>query len=122
MLTVGLVIGNLTAGVRYQARVARYREQRTRHLYEDVYKRQVTVLTGKQVLKIQASAAVITEYQCVIAVSYTHLDLPKDQTIHCRDRNDDMSCSSATALIKKEQECFSTVSYTHLTTSDTSGY
>ncbi|MCN4533633.1 DUF4118 domain-containing protein, partial [Escherichia coli] len=33
MLTVGLVIGNLTAGVRYQARVARYREQRTRHLY-----------------------------------------------------------------------------------------
>lgn len=34
MLTVGLVIGNLTAGVRYQARVARYRERRTRHLYE----------------------------------------------------------------------------------------
>ncbi|SET07110.1 two-component system sensor histidine kinase KdpD [Kosakonia radicincitans] len=34
MMTVGLVIGNLTAGVRYQARVARYREQRTRHLYE----------------------------------------------------------------------------------------
>ena len=35
MLTVGLVIGNLTAGVRYQARVARYREQRTRQsLYE----------------------------------------------------------------------------------------
>ena len=34
MLTVGLLIGNLTAGVRYQARVARYREQRARHLYE----------------------------------------------------------------------------------------
>jgi two-component system sensor histidine kinase KdpD len=34
MLTVGLLIGNLTAGVRYQARIARYREQRTRHLYE----------------------------------------------------------------------------------------
>ena len=34
MLTVGLVIGNLTAGMRYQARVARYRERRTRHLYE----------------------------------------------------------------------------------------
>lgn len=34
MLTVGLIVGNLTAGVRYQARVARYREQRTRHLYE----------------------------------------------------------------------------------------
>ncbi|VTP60923.1 Sensor protein KdpD [Serratia rubidaea] len=28
MLTVGITIGNLTAGVRYQARVARYREQR----------------------------------------------------------------------------------------------
>ncbi|STQ71915.1 two-component system sensor histidine kinase KdpD [Hafnia alvei] len=34
MLTVGIVIGNLTAGVRYQARVARYREQRARHMYE----------------------------------------------------------------------------------------
>ena len=30
MLIVGLV-GNLTAGMRYQTRVARYREQRTRH-------------------------------------------------------------------------------------------
>jgi len=34
MLAVGLLIGNLTAGGRYQARIARYREQRTRHLYE----------------------------------------------------------------------------------------
>lgn len=34
MLIVGITIGNLTAGVRYQARVARYREQRARHLYE----------------------------------------------------------------------------------------
>lgn len=34
MLSVGITIGNLTAGVRYQARVARYREQRARHLYE----------------------------------------------------------------------------------------
>ncbi|MBN3115571.1 two-component system sensor histidine kinase KdbD [Pectobacterium brasiliense] len=34
MLGVGLLVGNLTAGVRYQARVARYREQRVRHLYE----------------------------------------------------------------------------------------
>lgn len=34
MLTVGAGDQNLTAGVRYQARVARYREQRTRHLYE----------------------------------------------------------------------------------------
>ncbi|SFN41104.1 two-component system, OmpR family, sensor histidine kinase KdpD [Izhakiella capsodis] len=34
MLTVGTLVGNLTAGVRYQARVARYREQRARRLYE----------------------------------------------------------------------------------------
>lgn len=34
MLAVGVIVGNLTAGVRYQARVARYREQRARHLYE----------------------------------------------------------------------------------------
>ena len=34
MLAVGVIVGNLTAGVRYQARVARYREQRARYLYE----------------------------------------------------------------------------------------
>ncbi|CAM4115018.1 sensor protein KdpD [Yersinia intermedia] len=34
MLIVGIMVGNLTAGVRYQARIARYREQRARHLYE----------------------------------------------------------------------------------------
>ncbi|QKJ86923.1 Two-component system sensor histidine kinase KdpD [Paramixta manurensis] len=34
MLAVGVIIGNLTAGVRYQARVARQREQRARYLYE----------------------------------------------------------------------------------------
>lgn len=34
MLAVGVIVGNLTAGVRYQARVARYREQRARNLYE----------------------------------------------------------------------------------------
>ena len=34
MLAVGLLIGQLTAGVRYQARIAHYREQRTRQLFE----------------------------------------------------------------------------------------
>lgn len=34
MLAVGMVIGNLTASMRYQARVARYREARMRQLYE----------------------------------------------------------------------------------------
>ncbi|WP_017799231.1 two-component system sensor histidine kinase KdpD [Winslowiella toletana] len=34
MLAVGIIIGNLTASMRYQARVARYREGRVRQLYE----------------------------------------------------------------------------------------
>jgi two-component system sensor histidine kinase KdpD len=34
MLTVGLLIGNLTAGVRYQARIARHREKRSLYLYQ----------------------------------------------------------------------------------------
>ena len=34
MLVVGVITGNLTAGMRYQARVARYREQRAQYLYE----------------------------------------------------------------------------------------
>ena len=34
MLVVGLVTGHLTAGLRYQARVARYREERARNLSE----------------------------------------------------------------------------------------
>lgn len=34
MLTVGVLIGNLTAGVRYQARIARHREKRAQQLYE----------------------------------------------------------------------------------------
>ena len=34
MLGVGLLIGQLTAGVRYQARIAHYREQRSRQLFE----------------------------------------------------------------------------------------
>ena len=34
MLTVALIIGQLTAGLRYQARVASYREERARVLYE----------------------------------------------------------------------------------------
>ncbi|WP_380178644.1 two-component system sensor histidine kinase KdpD [Kalamiella sp. sgz302252] len=33
MLSVGLLVGNLTAGVRYQARIARHRERRTGQLY-----------------------------------------------------------------------------------------
>src|SRR5262249_43903213 len=34
MLAVGLITGQMTAGLRYQARIASYREQRARALYE----------------------------------------------------------------------------------------
>lgn len=34
MLTVGMITANLTAGVRYQAKVARHREKRAHYLYE----------------------------------------------------------------------------------------
>jgi len=34
MLTVALIIGHMTAGLRYQARIAAYREERARSLYE----------------------------------------------------------------------------------------
>jgi two-component system sensor histidine kinase KdpD len=50
MLAVGLITGQLTAGVRYQARVAGYREERSRTLYE--YARDVAgLLTPQQVVE-----------------------------------------------------------------------
>ncbi|MFO7642547.1 MAG: two-component system sensor histidine kinase KdpD [Candidatus Competibacteraceae bacterium] len=51
MLAVGLIIGQLTARFRYQARVARAREERARHLYE--MSRELSgALAGKQVIEI----------------------------------------------------------------------
>lgn len=38
---------------------------------------------------------------------FIRLVLPQDETIHRRDRNDDMSCSSCDGSNQKEQECFS---------------
>ena len=51
MMTVGLVVGQLTASLRYQARVARYREDRARSLYE-MARELGTVLTQEQVAEI----------------------------------------------------------------------
>lgn len=50
MLAVGLLTGQLTAGLRYQARVSEYRETRARTLYE--YARDLSgVLTTRQVIE-----------------------------------------------------------------------
>jgi len=51
MMIVGLVVGQLTANLRYQARVARYREERARSLYE-MARELGTALTVDQVAKI----------------------------------------------------------------------
>ena len=51
MMTVGLVVGQLTASLRYQARVARYREDRARSLYE-MARELGRALTQEQVAEI----------------------------------------------------------------------
>ncbi|MDQ2780530.1 MAG: DUF4118 domain-containing protein [Pseudomonadota bacterium] len=56
MLVVGLVTGQLTAGLRFQARVATYREARSRALFEAA-RDLSNVLTGEQVVEV--SQAVI---------------------------------------------------------------
>jgi len=54
MLSVGLIIGQLTAGVRYQARVAGHREERARTLYE--FSRELSgLLTTDQVIETAES-------------------------------------------------------------------
>ena len=51
MLTVGLVVGQLTASLRYQVRVARYREDRARSLFE-MARELGLVLTQEQIAEI----------------------------------------------------------------------
>ncbi len=51
MMIVGLVVGQLTANLRYQARVARYREDRARSLYE-MARELGTALMPEQVAEI----------------------------------------------------------------------
>ena len=55
MLAVGLVVGQLTAGLRYQARVASHRERRSRSLFE-VARDLSSVLTTEQVIEAAAEA------------------------------------------------------------------
>ena len=58
MLVVGLVTGQLTAGLRYQARIATYREQRSRALFE-VARDLSSVLTTGQCVEIAAHPAAV---------------------------------------------------------------
>ncbi|CAN5368857.1 DUF4118 domain-containing protein [soil metagenome] len=62
MLVVGLVTGQLTAGLRYQARIATYREERSRALFE-VARDLSSALTTTQCVDI-AEAAIAREFHC----------------------------------------------------------
>ena len=53
MLIVGFVIGHLTSGLRYEARMASYREGRARNLYE-LAKALSSTLTEEQVIDVSA--------------------------------------------------------------------
>ena len=57
MLIVALIIGQMTAGLRYQARVASYREERARVLYEFARDMSSLLLTGDVV---EAATKIIT--------------------------------------------------------------
>ncbi|HQU16058.1 MAG: two-component system sensor histidine kinase KdbD [Chromatiales bacterium 21-64-14] len=71
MLIVGLVIGHLTAGLRYEARMARYRESRARNLYE--FARALSsALTVEQVMDISRRSLQSSSQ------ASTHIILPDD--------------------------------------------
>ena len=66
MLAVGLVVGQLTAGLRFQARVATHREQRSRSLFE-VARGLSSVLTTEQVVEA-AGDAVAREFRARVHI------------------------------------------------------
>src|SRR5258706_16048861 len=66
MLIVGIVTGQLTAGVRFQARVAGHREERARTLYE--FSRDLSgLLTTEQVIET-AEAFMARNFRAAVAV------------------------------------------------------
>jgi two-component system, OmpR family, sensor histidine kinase KdpD len=66
MLAVGLITGQLTAGVRYQARVAGHREERARTLYE--FSRDLSgLLTREQVIET-AEAFMARTFRATVSV------------------------------------------------------
>ncbi|MGF6560186.1 two-component system sensor histidine kinase KdpD [Erwinia aphidicola] len=91
MLAVGMIVGNLTAGVRYQARVARYREQRAHHLYE-MAKSLSRALSQRDIAAtLQHSVESTLQASCelylpdengeLVAVGETHLSAVPDRAI-----------------------------------------
>ncbi len=72
MLIVGLVIGQLTAGLRYQARIASHRESRSRALFE-VARDLSSVLTTEQCVEI-AEKAISREFHAKAKVFLLDMD------------------------------------------------
>jgi len=67
MLVVGLVTGQLTAGLRYQAHVATHREARSRALYE-LARDLSNVLLTERVVEL-AQQAIAREFHALVAIS-----------------------------------------------------
>jgi len=72
MLTVGLVTGQLTAGLRFQARVATHREARSRALFEAARDLSNT-LTQEHAIEV-AQAVIAREFRAQVAVYALDLD------------------------------------------------
>jgi two-component system sensor histidine kinase KdpD len=66
MLAVGLITGQMTAGLRYQARVASYREQRARALYE--FARDMSSLLQTDQVVEAATKFIESTFQAKVAI------------------------------------------------------
>ena len=72
MLAVGLITGQMTAGLRYQARIASYREQRARALYE--FARDMSSLLQTEQVVEAASKFIESTFRAKVAIL-----IPDDQ-------------------------------------------
>ncbi|HXX85744.1 MAG TPA: two-component system sensor histidine kinase KdpD [Casimicrobiaceae bacterium] len=66
MLAVGLITGQMTAGLRYQARIASYREQRARALYE--FARDMSSLLQTEQVVEAATKFIESTFQARVAI------------------------------------------------------
>ena len=66
MLAVGLITGHMTAGLRYQARVASYREQRARSLYE--FARDMSSMLQTEQVVEAATKFIESQFRAKVAV------------------------------------------------------
>jgi two-component system sensor histidine kinase KdpD len=67
MLAVALIIGQMTAGLRYQARVATYREERSRALYE--FARDLSSLPDREVVDT-ATESIAHTFRAQVAILF----------------------------------------------------